>query len=50
MRKPVGKKVRKSVILSDFHSVSVSELVANMRVDKVANMETDMVADTISQF
>ena len=50
--------VRLSVILSDFHSVSVSEpsqsvdmvadMVANMEVHMVANMKADMVADTVA--
>ena len=52
--------VSSSVILSDFHSVSVTEpsqrvemtdmevdMVADMEVDKVANMEVNMVADSL---
>ena len=52
--------VSSSLILSDFHSVSVSEpsqrvemtdmeveMLADMEVDKVANMEVEMVADSL---
>ena len=52
---PVSPSVRRSLILSDFHSVSVSEpsqrvemtdmevdMVADMEIDKVANMEVIM--------
>ena len=53
--------VSSSLILSDFHSVSVSEpsqrvemtdmeveMLADMEVDKVANMEVDLVADIVA--
>ena len=55
---PVSPSIGKSVILSNFHSVSVSEpltkrrddivvadTVIDMEVDMVADMEVDKVAD-----
>ena len=47
-------QVRPSLIVSDFHSIRVSETrrddiaVADMEVDMVANMEVDKVANKVT--